>query len=137
MIINKCDNLFIVHILKNNMENINIFDVENMFTFFKRIIMIVKNKYDIRGFCNIFVYYDDNYGMILEIDNYDSYMEELEVKIEFYLENTFMIEIDDVDDYDNVYYYKGKYYTNYKYDSDNRIIYKDTFDIIYNGLKIK
>ena len=137
MIISKCDNLFIVHILKNNIGNINIFDIENVTSFFKKIIMIIKNKYDIKGFCNIFVYYDDKYGMILEIDNYCNYMVELDIKIEFHLENNFMIEIDDIDSYDNVYYYRGKYYTNYRDDSDNEIIYKDTFKIIYNGLKIK
>ena len=139
MIINKFDDIFIVHILKKYLDNINIFDVKMMISFFKKVLSKIKKKYYINGLCYISVYYDENYGMILEIDSFDNGIMELDVNIKFYFDSIFMIEIDsDVyDEYDNIYYYDGKYYTYYIKNSDSTIIYKDTLNIIFNGLKVK
>ena len=139
MIINKNDNLFIVHIFKEYINDINMFDVNMMITFFKNILKKIKNKYYVNGLCDIYAYYDKNYGMILEIDNYDDDIIELDANIKFYFDSNFLQEIDfDLDnDYDNIYYYNGKYYTNYKNNNDSKIIYKNISNIIYNGLKIK
>ena len=139
MVINKTDNIFIVHIFKEYIDDINIFDIKMMITFFKNILKKIKTKYYIKGLCNIDVYYDKKYGMILEINNYDDEIIELDVNIKFYLDSNFLVEIDnDIGcEYDNIYYYNGKYYTDYLVNSDSKIIYRNTLDIICNGLKIK
>ena len=139
MIINEKEDLFVVHIFNEYLGDINIFDIEKMITLFKNILEKIKQKYFINGLCNIVVYYDKNYGMILEISNHDNHMIELDVKIKFYLDVIFLIEItSDIDnEYDNIYYYSGKYYTNYKTYMDSNVIYKDTLNIICNGFKIR
>ena len=139
MIIKKDNNKYIVHILNNNIDIINIYDVEEITLFFKKVLNKVKNKYNIKGLCNIYVYLDNNYGMVIEIDNYNKCTNILNVKVKFILDASFMIEINDIDNnkYEDIYYYMGKYYTYYNDTSDSEIIYNNYFDIIDKGLKIK
>ena len=50
----------------------------------------------------------------------------------------FLMEINsnEVLDYEDVYYYKGKFYGNYLGICDNEVFYKNTKDIIQHGIKI-
>lgn len=141
MIISKDGNLFIVKIYKENINDIDIYDTDKILELFKSFLVILKDKYKISGLCDINVYINDDYGMILEINNLYKYDDEIDIKISFHIDALFMIEInfdiDNYDDYDEIYFYNNKYYTNYKNIYDSSVIYKDSLEIINSGIRIK
>lgn len=141
MIIIKDGNLFIVKIYKENINDIDIYDTDKILELFKSFLVILKDKYKISGLCDINVYINDDYGMILEINNLYKYDDEIDIKISFHIDALFMIEInfdiDNYDDYDEIYFYNNKYYTNYKNIYDSSVIYKDSLEIINSGIRIK
>ncbi len=139
MIISKNDDLYIVRLFKNKIKDVDIFDIENISTIFRDILIRLKTKYNIRGFCLIEVFVNEYYGMIIEIYNIDTYGKDIDVKIRFHIDSLFMNEINehDIDSYDDCYLYNNKYYTTYKNVSDSELIYKDAYKIIKEGIKIK
>lgn len=141
MIISRDGNLFIIKIYKENIYDFDIYDTNDITDLFKDILIKIKKKYKINGLCDIDVYINDKYGMIMEINNIYKYGKDLDVKISFHIDSYFMNEIefdiDDIDDYLEVYYYNNKYYTICDRIRDSDIIYKDSFNIINKGIRIK
>lgn len=139
MIVKREGNLFIVKLYKEVIVGFDMYDKECVAELFKEILITLKNKYGIRGLCNIDVYTNDYYGMIIEIDNLYQYSDEIDVKIRFHIDAYFMVEIQDIDmdELDCVYYYKKKYYAPYDGISDSTIVYKDYLDIINKGIRVK
>lgn len=139
MIISKDEDIYIIKIFKNKIENVDIYDIDFISTFFKDILIKLKNKYNIKGFCDIEAFINKDYGMIIEINNLYKYDEDIDVKIRFHIDTLFMCEINyyDLDCYDDCYLYENKYYCTYKNIYDCDVIYRDNYKIIKEGLKIK
>ena len=138
LIFSKEDKFLLVKIYKNYFEKFDVYDKEQVMELFKNIFVIVKNKYKLSGFFDASIYVNDDYGMIIEIDNLDFYKGEVDVKIKFHLDSLFLMEINsnEILDYENVYYYNEKFYSDYNINLDREVIYKDAYDIINNGIRV-
>ena len=68
MIIRKEDNLYIVYIFSNFINDIDIFDYNDITFLFKRIFSLLKEKYNVNGFCDVDVYVNNKKvcGILLE-----------------------------------------------------------------------
>jgi len=138
LIIREYDNLFIIRFFKEYLDNINIYDKDNILNLFRDVLIKLKNKYNVSGYINIDVYLNDDYGIIMEVINLYNDGDNINVKVKFHLDSIFLYEINDYNDLSgNVYYYNGKFYsTNIDNSYDSFAIYKDTFDIINHSIKI-
>ena len=137
MVINKNGDNYIVFIYKKHLDDVDIFDYQEISIFFKSIISKLISKYNISGLCKADVYVNDDLGMIIEINNISINSDILDVKVNIHMDYIFFSEINYINDYDDVYYYNGKYYTIYKDNIDSNVIYKNSLDIINGGIKIK
>lgn len=141
LIINNDGSLFIIKIYKESIDNFDLFDIDNVTDIFKDILVKIKRKYNVSGLCDIDVYVNYDFGMIIEINNVYKYGKDIDVKIRFHIDSYFMNEIDFDPDainlYDDLYYYNNKYYTMYNKLWDSNIIYKDCEDIVNKGIRIK
>ena len=102
---------------------------------------ILKDKYKVSGLCCIDVYANEYFGIIIEVNNIYKYDDEIDIKVSFHIDSFFLVEInfdiDDMDNYDEIYYYNGKYYANYKNICDSNIIYDGSLEIVNKGIRIK
>ncbi|MBR3161104.1 MAG: hypothetical protein IKF19_00030 [Bacilli bacterium] len=139
MIIINDDNKYIIKLLKSKIKNVDIYNVDDISTLFKNILIKLRRKYNINGLCLIEVYVNNNYGMIIEIDNVYSYGNEIDVKIKIHIDSLFMSEIDieQIDEICKCYLYNNKYYTDYNCLFDSDVVYKNIDKIIKDGIKIK
>ena len=139
MIVSKEDDFYIIKVFKDEIKNVDIYDIDFISAFFKDIFIKLKCKYAINGFCNVEVFVNKDYGMIIEINNFNKLGNEVDVKIKFYIDSIFLNEVDyDSLEYcDDCYFYNGRYYTFYKDLYDSEVIYSDTYKIIKRGIKIK
>lgn len=136
MIIRKYDNLYIIKIVKETINNFDYFNQEEISKLFHDIIMNLKKRYQINGLLDINVYTNEEYGMIIEIEEVESYYDEIDMHIHFHLDTLFLQEINEIkDSLQDVYFYKDKYYTQYNQLLDSNIIYK-TEEILTKGIKI-
>lgn len=136
MIIRKYDNLYIIKIVKETINNFDYFNQEEISKLFHDIIMNLKKRYQINGLLDINVYTNEEYGMIIEIEEVESYYDEIDMHIHFHLDTLFLQEINEIkDSLQDVYFYKDKYYTRYNQLLDSNIIYK-TEEILTKGIKI-
>lgn len=117
----KIDSDIIVYINRHYLKNINLEKKEEL----KKIIKIINQKYnlDLKGFLEIIMYQDKNYGIVLkikteELEYFDCFELEIETNIKI-IKTTFLYKIDDYAILDNLNFYK-------------MIIYKDN---IYLELK--
>ena len=138
MIIRKCEDYFLIKIFKNSLINFNIFDTDDIRELFKSILKKLNKMYDLHGLIDADVYVCEQYGMIIELSPINSYFDGIDIKINFHLCNYFLVSIDSssILDYDDVYYYDGKFYGTYSMFSDSDIFYKNTDEIISNGIKV-
>ena len=138
MIFNKEDKFLLVKIYKSYLKDFDVHNRDQIAELFKNIFMKIKEKYNLSGLFDVDVYVNNDYGMIIEINNLCFYKNEFDVKIRFYLDCIFLCEIDSIDllDYENIYYYEERFYGIYNEYCDKEIIYKDTSDIIDNGIKV-
>lgn len=145
MIISKCDENFLIKIFKDSLEEFNIFDIESIKNLFQDIFKKMTKKWDLHGFYDADVYVNNEYGMIIELvpvnsylEDFDNYFDEVDIKINVHLSNEFLVLIDSnsILDYEDVYYYDGKFYGSYLGNCDNEVLYKDTDLIVNNGIKI-
>ena len=138
MIITKNNSFYVVYVYKEYMNDIDIFDYDSVIIFFKDIVALLKNKFGINGLFCVDVYVNDKYGMIMEFDNYYDNGDEIDIKIKFHIDCIFFNEIDYVDELDkDVYFYDNKFYSFYDEKRDSNIIYKNSLEIVNNGIKIK
>lgn len=136
MIIRRYDNLYIIKIVKETINNFDYFNQEEISKLFHNIIMKLKKRYQINGLLDINVYTNEEYGMIIEIEEVESYYDEIDMHIHFHLDTIFLQEINEIkDSLQDVYFYKDKYYTRYNQLLDSNIIYK-TEEILTKGIKI-
>ena len=138
MIIRKLENIYIIKIPK---ESLGYFDFFNQFQIkklFQKIIKKLSKKYKIKGTLEINAYSNNNYGIIMEIEQKNNYTKEIDIHIHFHLDSIFLIEIPIIDynKYNEIYYYKNKFYTNYQKLIDSKITYK-TEEIINKGIRVK
>ena len=137
MIITKNGDLYIIYIYKSH--DIDIFNYDEISFLLKKVFNKLKTKYNLKGLCNVDIYLNDEYGMIMEIKNIDRDLEYFDIKVCFHLDSLFLNEIAYTynNDYDEIYYYNDKYYTIYNKNIDSNVIYKDVLTIINKGIKIK
>ena len=138
MIINKCEDYFLVKFFKDSVEDFNLFDIDSIKMFFQTIFNEIKKKYELHGLFDAEVYVNEHYGIIIELYPIDSYFDEIDIRIKIHLCNVFLVEIDSnsILDYEDVYYYNGKFYGTYSENSDNSVFYKNIEDIITKGIKV-
>ena len=137
MIIRKIDDLYIIKIMKENIKDFDFFDQDKIKDLFQKIIIKIKKKYNIKGLLDVNVYINEYYGMIIEIESIYSYFDEIDMRIHFHLDCTFLQEINENDllKEKEVYYYKNKYYSIYTGTTDSNIIYK-TDDIFNKCIRV-
>ena len=138
MIIYQEDDYFKVIIYREYIPDFDIFDKDKIGELFKDILITLEKKYNLSGLLDIDVYENLEYGLVMEIRNVVEYYDEIDVKIHFHLDSIFMCEIDsnDIILYDDIYYYKDKFYSLYNKKIDSNVIYKDCYEIIDKGIKI-
>lgn len=138
MIIQKIDDYFLVKVYKDFIGDFNVFDGDGIQEFFQDIFDKLKKKYDLKGLVDVDVYVCFEYGMIMEIHPICDYFDDVDVRIHIHLDSVFLVEIsmEDILNYEDVYYYKGKFYGTYQTASDSEIFYKDTEEMIEKGIKI-
>ena len=138
MIFNKEDKFVLVKIFKTYLDNFDIYDKEQIMNLFKNIFIKVKKKYNLSGLFDVDIYVNEDYGMIIELRNVYFYDNECDIKIKVHLDSIFLMEVFNYEilDYDDVYYYKDKFYTSYNENNDKIVIYKNSDKIINNGIKI-
>lgn len=138
VIIKKCDDYFLIKVFKDRLEDFNIFDMDSIKKFFQTIFDKLKEKYELHGLIDVDVYIDEKYGMIIEVCPIESYFDEIDIRIKVHLSNLFLVEVDNksILDYEDVYYYDGKFYGSYLDVSDSEVFYKNTDKIISKGIKI-
>lgn len=145
MIINKLDNDYLIKIYKSSIDNINIYDIDDIYTLVKSIIKkIIKNN-NLSGNYQVNIYINDIYGMIIEFNKLED-NHYIDIKINIYIDSIFLYEsdINYLDNYnDNIYYYLNKYYLLPKNNNinllevDNIIYGEKVYDILNKGIKIK
>lgn len=138
MIIKKYDDYFLIKVFRNDCNVNDCFDISNIRNLFYRIVKKLKLKYNLKGLFEADIYINSHYGIIVEMRLVDNSEEDIDVDITIHINNNFLIEIDSnsILDYRDVYYYKGKFYGTYLGIGDNEVIYKNTDDIINNGIKV-
>ena len=139
LIIKENDDLYVVKFYKDELKDVDIYNIEDVSSLFGDILVKLKDKYRVRGFCFIEVFVNECHGMIIEINNEEKYGCDIDIKIKFYIDTLFMNEIYecDIDKYDDCYLYEDKYYSTYKNISDSELIYRDAYKIVKYGIKIK
>lgn len=138
MIIRKIDDYFLIKFYRENIGDFNIFDSEDIKELFQDIFKQLKDKYNLNGLIDVDVYVNFNYGMIIEIHPIYDFFDGIDIKIHIHLDSVFLsvINSNNILDYNEVYYYNGKFYGTYLGLCDNEVLYKDTSDIINNGIKV-
>lgn len=138
MIFSKEDKFLLVKIFKNKLTDFDIYDKEQIMDLFKDIFLKVKEKYKMSGLFDVDIYVNNDFGMIMEINNLCFYNGEVDVKLRFHLDSIFLMEIsaNEILDYEDVYYYNEKFYGNFRDFSDKEIIYKNVDLIINDGIRI-
>lgn len=138
MIIKKCDDYFLIKVFKEINDNFDVFDIDGIKDLFYEIVKKLKVKYNLKGLYRADIYINSYYGIIIEMVLIDSFDDNIDVDITVHINNNFLIEIDSnsILDYNDVYYYNGKFYGIYLGISDNEIIYKDIDKIINDGIKV-
>ena len=144
MNISKISNNYLIKIYKEEIKNINIYDIDDIYTLIKLIIKkIIKNN-NISGDYQINIYINDIYGMIIEFNKIkeNNY---IDLKIKVNVDSIFLYEsnFNYLNNYKNtIYYYKNKYYLLPKDSNINllevsNIIYgKEVKEIMSKGIKL-
>ena len=138
MVIRKCDDYFLIKIFKDNIGDFNIFDMDSVKELFQSIFDKLRIKYDLHGLIDVDVYVNDRYGLIIELYPIDSYFDEIDMRIKMHLKDVFLVSIDSnsILDYEDVYYYEGKFYGTYSGNNDSEVFYKNIEDIMLKGIKV-
>ena len=138
MIFSKEDKFLLVKIFKSYLNDFDIYNKEQIIDIFKIIFVNIKHKYNLAGLFNADIYVNNEYGMIIEINNLCYFEDECDIKVNIHLDAIFLVEIINYEilDYDEVYYYDDKFYSKFNEFCDKKIIYKNVDKIINNGIKI-
>lgn len=127
-----------VKIYKSYLKDFDVYDREQIISLFKSIFIKIKKDYNLSGLFDVNIYVNDNYGMIIEIDNLYYNDIECDINIKIHLDATFLNIIcsNEVLDYDEVYYYEDNFYGIYKEFCDKEVIYKNVDKIMSEGIRL-
>jgi len=150
------ENNFIAKISNDVVENIDIFDIDEVEEFIKNLFTTFLKRQKIKGEVELNIYIDNNYGMIVDIKNEEDFVfdDEIDIKIIFHLNNAFLYEIDYFDILENtnikdanIYFYNNKFYLELIDDIDKKDYIKlleasniiwdnEGFKIVNKGVKL-
>lgn len=134
---------------------INIFNRKEIELITKKLIIKINKQYKLNNVIILEIYYNKQYGIIAVIKNYNksSLNKNKEVKIIIHNDTPFLYKLDYFYILENnlnnqkIYYFKKNFYLEIKNTipyskyikllENSEIIYKDTLDIVNNGIKIK
>ena len=138
MIIRKCEEYFLIKVFNEYLGDFNVFDVNDIKVFFGELFKNLRKKYNLHGLIDAYLYINNDYGMIIELYELDSYFDDIDVRIKINFSDLFLVNIDNKDilDYEDVYYYNEKFYGKYKNISDSEVLYKNINEIISKGIKV-
>lgn len=141
MKVTKINNKIIIYI--NQPINLDLNDNLSLEKYLKKLIITLKKRYSLNfsGLYTARIYSNVNYGLIIELENKDTldfFPDLIDLKIIIEEDSEFLIEVDDyylINNYPQIYTYKNKFYTNFKYlNSDDIIKLSEFMNIIY-GIK--
>lgn len=132
MNISKFGNDYLIKIYKEEIKDINIYDIDDIYTLIKLIIKkIIKNN-NISGNYQINIYTNDIYGMIIEFNKIkeNSY---IDLKINITIDSIFLYKTNNnyLNTNNTIYYYKNNYYILPK---DNNINLLEVEEVLYGNI---
>ena len=132
MNISKLGNDYLIKIYKEEIKDIDIYDIDDIYTLIKLIIKkIIKNN-NISGNYQINIYTNDIYGMIIEFNKRkeNSY---IDLKINITIDSIFLYKTNNnyLDNNSTIYYYKNNYYILPK---DNNINLLEVEEVLYGNI---
>lgn len=132
MNISKFGNDYLIKIYKEEIKDIDIYDIDDIYTLIKLIIKkIIKNN-NIYGNYQINIYTNDIYGMIIEFNKIkeNSY---IDLKINITIDSIFLYKTNNnyLDNNSTIYYYKNNYYILPK---DNNINLLEVEEVLYGNI---
>ena len=132
MNISKLGNDYLIKIYKEEIKDIDIYDIDDIYTLIKLIIKkIIKNN-NISGNYQINIYTNDIYGMIIEFNKIkeNSY---IDLKINITIDSIFLYKTNNnyLDNNSTIYYYKNNYYILPK---DNNINLLEVEEVLYGNI---
>lgn len=149
------NNKYRAKILNEKLNNIDIYNIEEVEKFIKQLVLKLKKKYKVKGELILDIYIDINYGMIIDINIDDYYYDDLiNIKINFHIYDIFLYELDYFDITNIlktkdkcIYYYNNKYYIellsninkdelHYIFESKNIYYGKISKNIVNNAIKL-
>lgn len=132
MNISKFGNDYLIKLYKEEIKNIDIYDIDDIYTLIKLIIKkIIKNN-NISGNYQINIYTNDIYGMIIEFNKIkeNSY---IDLKINITIDSIFLYKTNNnyLNTNNTIYYYKNNYYILPK---DNNINLLEVEEVLYGNI---
>ncbi len=132
MNISKLGNDYLIKIYKEEIKDINIYNIDDIYTLIKLIIKkIIKNN-NISGNYQINIYTNDIYGMIIEFNKIkeNSY---IDLKINITIDSIFLYKTNSnyLNTNNTIYYYKNNYYILPK---DNNINLLEVEEVLYGNI---
>lgn len=133
MNISKFGNDYLIKLYKEEIKNIDIYDIDDIYTLIKLIIKkIIKNN-NISGNYQINIYTNDIYGMIIEFNKIkeNSY---IDLKINITIDSIFLYKTNNNylnNNNNTIYYYKNNYYILPK---DNNINLLEVEEVLYGNI---
>ena len=132
MNISKFGNDYLIKIYKEEIKDIDIYDIDDIYTLIKLIIKkIIKNN-NISGNYQINIYTNDIYGMIIEFNKIkeNSY---IDLKINITIDSIFLYKTNNnyLNTNNTIYYYKNNYYILPK---DNNINLLEVEEVLYGNI---
>ena len=144
MNISKFGNDYLIKIYKEEIKDIDIYDIDDIYTLIKLIIKkIIKNN-NISGNYQINIYTNDIYGMIIEFNKIkeNSY---IDLKINITIDSIFLYKTNNnyLNTNNTIYYYKNNYYILPKNNNINLLEVEEVLygnivkEILSKGIKVK
>ena len=144
MNISKFGNDYLIKLYKEEIKNIDIYDIDDIYTLIKLIIKkIIKNN-NISGNYQINIYTNDIYGMIIEFNKIkeNSY---IDLKINITIDSIFLYKTNNnyLNTNNTIYYYKNNYYILPKNNNINLLEVEEVLygnivkEILAKGIKVK
>ena len=132
MNISKFGNDYLIKLYKEEIKNIDIYDIDDIYTLIKLIIKkIIKNN-NISGNYQINIYTNDIYGMIIEFNKIkeNSY---IDLKINITIDSIFLSKTNNnyLNNNNTIYYYKNNYYILPK---NNNINLLEVEEVLYGNI---
>ena len=132
MNISKFGNDYLIKIYKEEIKDIDIYDIDDIYTLIKLIIKkIIKNN-NISGNYQINIYTNDIYGMIIEFNKIkeNNY---IDLKINITIDSIFLYKTNNnyLNNNNTIYYYKNSYYILPK---DNNINLLEVEEVLYGNI---